>query len=292
MSSQGSDAVWEGLTGRGAPHAMLAASWEGANDRPGRARWLVALGGLMAGLVAFGVGEAMYKVIPVERVPQDVMMTNHKAMLPSLETENAAMAKNAALAFGVLGICLAGSLGMAGGLARWSMTAATKAGLLGAVLGLVLGGGLSLSLLPFSLQAQFDYSDHDLLISLVMHGLIWGLLGASAGLAFAIGLGKRHLLGRALTAGSIGAVLGAVFLELIGAAFFASAATVKPISETWPTRLLARLLVTIGTAAALMLLSFGPRSIGGVPGPEPETMQPAEAEAPLPAERVGNHFPD
>jgi hypothetical protein len=86
------------------------------------------------------------------------------------------------------------------------------------------------------------------------HGLIWGLLGALAGMAFAIGLGDRRLLGRALTAGFLGAVLGTVVMELIGAAFFASAATVNPISETLPTRLMARLLVTIGTAAGLILL--------------------------------------
>jgi len=220
----------------------------------------VALAGLLAGLIAFGVGEAIYKVIPVELVLQDVMMTNQKAMLPSVKTENAAMAKNAALAFGVLGVSLGGLLGIAGGLARRSIATAVAAGLLGTVLGLSLGAGLSLGLLPSSLQAQFDYFDQDLLISLAMHALIYGLLGASAGLAFAVGLGERRLLGRALTAGLMGAVLGAVSFELIGAALFASAATVKPISETWPTRLLAQLLVTMGTATALVLLPFKPVS--------------------------------
>jgi hypothetical protein len=39
--------------------------------------------------------------------------------------------------------------------------------------------------------------------SLAMHGLIWGLPGASAGLAFAFGLEKRRPSGLALTAGLI-----------------------------------------------------------------------------------------
>lgn len=139
------------------------------------------------------------------------------------------------------------------------MVAAAAAGLVGAVTSSALAGLLCLVLLPPSLQAQFDYSDYDLIIALVVHGLIWGVVGASSGAAFAIGLGDRRLLGRALTAGFLGAVLGAIVMELCGAAFFASAATVKPISDTWPTRFLARLLVTIGTAAGLILF-FKPAS--------------------------------
>jgi len=61
--------------------------------------------------------------------------------------------------------------------------------------------------------------------------LIWGLLGASAGLAFAVGLGERRRLGRALIAGLVGAVLGAVAFEFIGAVFFTLAETEEPISK-------------------------------------------------------------
>jgi hypothetical protein len=278
MGSHGSDAAPEIRPAREAPRVDLSAVRQGAKDGFVQTRWLVPLAGLLAGLIAFGVGEAIYKVIPVELVLQDVMMTNQKVMLPSLKTENAAMAKNAALAFAVLGVCLGGLLGMAGGLARRSMVAAVTAGLLGATLGLVLGAGLSLLVLPFSLQAQFDYFDQDLLIALVTHALICGLLGASAGLAFAVGLGERRLLGQALTAGLMGAVLGAGCFELIGAAFFASAATVKPISETWPTRLLAQLLMTIGTATSLGLLPLEPRKINVVP--ESDTARQAVAGEP------------
>jgi hypothetical protein len=80
------------------------------------------------------------------------------------------------------------------------------------------------------------------------------LLGALAGLAFAVGLGERPLWVRALTAGFIGALVGAVAFELIGAVAFPGAKTDDPISRTWATRLMARLLVTAATAAALTLV--------------------------------------
>jgi hypothetical protein len=145
-------------------------------------------------------------------------------------------------------------------------------GLLGAVLGLALGGGVSLALLPWFLDWRLDYSDYDLIISLVMHGLIWGLAGAAAGLAFAIGLREIRLCGRTLTAGWMGAVLGAVAFELIGAMFFATAGTDEPISLTWATRLMARLLVTVGAAVAIIVLLPAPRPADAQTVPQAKTI--------------------
>ena len=236
------------------PPPELTSTLENGQSWLGPARRLAALAGLLAGLLAFAVGEATYKLVPAERVKQNVLMTNQQVVEPTQETLNAAAVKNGAIAFAVLGLCLAGFLGLAGGLARRSPPAALKGGLLGAVVGTALGAGLSLVLLPLSLQAQADYPDYDIIISLAIRGLIWGLLGAAAGLAFTIGLGQRRLLGRTLTAGFMGAAVGAIAFELIGAAFFASAKTVGPVSETLPTRLLACLLVTLGATITLALL--------------------------------------
>jgi hypothetical protein len=211
--------------------------------------WLVMLGGLLSGLLAFGLGELLHKRIPTERVPRDLMGT--KIMVPSPETVKVSATMNAALAFGALGLCLAGSLGIIGGLVRRSASSPVKGGLVGAVLGLALGAGASVGLIPLAMEAQLDYPDYDLILSLATHAAIWGLTGASAGVAFAIGLGERRLIGGALMAGLVGAVVGAVVFELIGGAFFGLAETGKPISATWPTRFLARLLVTLGTAGAV-----------------------------------------
>ena len=131
------------------------------------------------------------------------------------------------------------------------------AGLLGSILG--LAAGASFAELPFFLKTQPSHPEYDLLISMIMHTSIWGLTGAAAGLAFAVGLGERRLLGRALAAGFVGAVFGAIAFELIGAGLFPFASTGQPISTTWQTRLMARLMVTVATAAVIILLLPGSR---------------------------------
>jgi len=98
------------------------------------------------------------------------------------------------------------------------------------------------------------YPEYDLILSMIMHGSIWGLTGATAGLAFAVGLGEQKLYGRTLAAGFAGAVLGAIVFDLIGVVLFPLGSTGQPISTTWPTRLMARLLVTLATAAVVILL--------------------------------------
>jgi hypothetical protein len=248
-------AVHESDTTSGSPaeesplQGRIPATGQGTQSRGRPIGRLAIFGGLLSGLLAFGVGELLYKLIPPERVPRDLM--GSKIMVPSLETVNVAATKNAALAFGALGLCLAGTLGIVGGLAQRQPSSSARGGLVGLVMGLAVGAGTSLAVIPLSLEAQLDYPDYDLILSLAMHALIWGLLGASAGLALAAGIGERRLIAEASIAGFVGAVLAAVVFELIGAACFGLAETGKPISATWPTRLLARLLVTVGTTLAL-----------------------------------------
>jgi hypothetical protein len=222
-----------------------------SEERLGRTRGLLAAGGLVAGVLAFGAGEAVYDLIPAGIVTQYALGLTKVS--PSVATETVAAARNGALAFGVLGLFLGGCLGLAGGLARRS-SFAVAAGGLGSVLGFAAGVGASLALLPFCIVSRIRYPDNDLVISFLMHGAIWGLLGAVAGLAFAVGLGERPLWVRALTAGFAGALVGAVAFDLIGVIAFPGAKTDDPISRTWVTRLMARLLVTVATAAAVSLV--------------------------------------
>ncbi len=253
MSSFGSDSEPSSLAAdSGLPSDLGTTRVEG---KP-RIRWvrtLTMLGGILAGLASFGVGEAIYHIIPAKLVLQ----TGHfgmKVMGATQQTQMTADAENASLAFGALGLYLGGFLGIAGGLARRSTIAAITGGLLGVLLGAALGAGVSRAVLPAFLKVLDDYQVNDLLIPVLTHALIWGLVGASAGLAFAVGLGERRLVGQAVFAGVAGAVLGSIAFDMIGATFFTSAWTAQPISHTWPTRLMARLLVTIGTAVALALL--------------------------------------
>ena len=208
MIANGPDTTPESSDGRATLGAGRVAT---PMESPGwlkRARWLAALAGVLAGLISFGVGEAIYKLIPAQlmRVPA----SGGFVIAPTAATQAVADTRNAALAFGVLGSSLGGCLGIAGGLARRSGFGSIAAGLFGAMLGAALPAGISMaSIIPFA-NAQIHYSEYDLFISMAMHGLIWGLAGAAAGLAFAFGLGRPRLCVGAATAGLVGAVIGAV----------------------------------------------------------------------------------
>ena len=230
----------------------------------GRVRWLAALGGLVAGLVAFGTGEATSQLIPPETVHLNVM--GSRSTILSRSTPRV-VTRSGALASGILGACLGGCLGMAGGLARRSASAAMIWGSVGSVLGLTLGAGLSFALFPSFCWARDNYQLHELIASIALHGLIWVPLGAAAGLALALGLGKRQLCGRALAAGLTGALLGAVAYDLIGALLFPLARTADPLAETSLNRLISRLLVSLATAFLVSLSLSEPRS--GRPAPDP-----------------------
>jgi len=234
----------------------------------GRVRWFAALGGLVAGLAACGIGEATSELIPPETV--QVRVQGGTATRLSRSTPRV-VTRSGALAFGILGACLGGCLGMAGGLARQSSSAAMIWGLFGAVLGMTLGAGLSFAVFPLFFWLQLHHPLDEMIASITLHGLSWAPLGAAAGLALALGLGERQFGGRTLVAGFMGALLGAVAFDLIGAFLFPLARTADPVAETWSMRLIARLLVSVATVFLVLLNLSEPRS--GLPVPDPQLRQ-------------------
>ncbi len=247
----------------GALHAAVSVP-----ARLGRMRWFVAIGGLAAGLAAFGIGEATSELIPPDTVHMRVqggISTTLSRSTPRVVT------LNGALASGILGACLGGCLGIAGGLARRSARAAMIWGSVGAVLGLTLGAGLSFAVYPLYFWAGARYSLDEMIGSIALHGLILAPLGAAAGLALALGFGERRFAGRSLAAGLMGALLGAVAFDLIGALLFPMVRTADPVAETWSVRLTARLLVSLATAFLVILNLCEPRS--GRPAHDPRLHQ-------------------
>jgi hypothetical protein len=171
---------------------------------------------------------------------------------PTVETVIVADTRNSALSFALLGGCMGLVLGLAGGLARLSGRAALAAGLIGLLGGAVLGAVLPLALVGPYIRMQHLRNSDDLLYPLGMHCLMWGTLGAIGGLAFGIGLGRGHR-SRSLLFALAGACVGTAIYEVIGAAIDPLALTSDPISKTWKTRLLARLLVAIAAGATICL---------------------------------------
>lgn len=224
----------------------------------GRARWLLVLSGILAGAVAFGIGEKTHNLIPVESHPTDLQGST--VMQSDWKDRNAAATKNGAITYAVLGLCLGAGLGIAGGIARRSAPRAAVGGVLGAILSAGLGSALAWLTLPWFLEAQLDHDDLEMLVSLGMHALHWGILGACAGLTFMVALGEYRQSAAAMVSGLIGAVLGTLAYDLIGGGLLPMAGTDHPIAETWPARLLACMLVSLGTALAVATVGLPDRA--------------------------------
>ena len=210
-------------------------------------RWALAAG-ILAGLLAFAVGEATYDLIPAEngKIPtmNDIVRRHGRNHGGRSNAERCPDLQRAGHLSGRL----------PGDRRRPCETFAGRGNACGRTGSHDRRGrsaGLSLALIPLFLKIQTAHLDYELIIAALMHGTIWGPIGAAAGLAFAVGLGERRSVGRMLATGLAGAVLGTIAYDLIAAFVFPLANTAEPISTTWPSRLLAQMLVAVATAAAL-----------------------------------------
>jgi hypothetical protein len=203
--------------------------------------WAIALAaGLLAGLVAWGIGEAT--LVP------EAGYENKKENV-HLQPEVAGI-RNATVSFGVLGAALGLGLGLAGGLIGRSVVRAIMAGVAGLVVGGGTGAGLALVLTPLYYRQA---AASDITYALIVHAGAWVGAAAAAGLAFAIGVGKWRDLPRTVLAAASAAFIATVIFEFGGGILFPDALTDRPVSHTWVTRLVARLIVAVLVAAGVVL---------------------------------------
>lgn len=236
-----------------APPAEPAAPTTGA-ARPAtraRVRSFALAAGVVAGLASWAAGEKTVHYFR-PRVTHATLMGSY-VEVPIKGEHEAAVLKNARLAFGILGASVGLALGLAGGLAHGSVRAAVVAGLAGLVAGGSAGFATSEVVLPIFLR-RWDQDHENLFLPLLMHGGVWSAVGAAGGLALGLGLGGLGRAARGLLGGLVGGALGAVAFEVIGGFAFPLDRTVDPVSATWVTRLLARLCVGVLTAACAALL--------------------------------------
>ncbi len=184
--------------------------------------------------------------------------------------------KNAALAFAVQGACLGLALGLAGGLAQGSARAGAAAGLAGTILGGALALGASVAMQPvYYRNLQLDQIDQGLGVPMLVHGGIWGAAGLAAGFAFGLGLGGgRSSIARTAAGGLLGALLAAFLFEATGAMAFPKAATTRPLSLTPESRLMAKLMASMLSAAGIVSLVAG---WSASPSSRPELVPPDPA---------------
>jgi hypothetical protein len=225
---------------------------------PGRT-WGITLGaGLLAGVVSWLAGEATLTTFK-PKVELVRLYGGATAMLPTVQTEAVADTRNAIMAFALLGATLGLALGIAGGLCGRERGRGATAGLVGLVVGGCSGLLASFVLVPiFHRKLAENFSSVDLTTPMLVHAGIWAAVGAAGGLAYAMGSGlSKDRTARAVIGGLVGGALGGAAYDLIGVMAFPLDDTHRPLSLTWPTRLLARLMVTTLAAAGAAALASG-----------------------------------
>jgi hypothetical protein len=152
-------------------------------------------------------------------------------------------ARNAAVAYGLLGGILSLSLAATAGclLPRFSLTRIVTAGLAGIALGGFLGAVTSYALTPLYFHRL---GTADIALSLLIHLAIWSAIGAGAGVAFGMGCGTRKALAGSLIGGISGGALAALLFDVCGA-FLPLAHTERPLAEPADTRLAAAALLSV-----------------------------------------------
>jgi hypothetical protein len=201
--------------------------------------------GLVAGAVSWGAGELAYGAFqpPLSKVTTGTIVL----IMATRPDSNAADAKNATLAFAILGSVLGLFLGVAGGLVRRNLLRGVWAGAVGLVLGGLAGAFASLPLLGLYYR-QLVPNPNDLMRPLLTHGGIWCAVGATGGLAFGLGSGNWRRLLNAISGAILGAALATALYEGIGIAAFPASSTTEPLPPSWDVRLLARVLVSVFAA--------------------------------------------
>ena len=165
--------------------------------------------------------------------------------------ETTTEARNAALAFVILGSAAGACFGLAGGLVRRSVGRGLVAGVVGLVAGVAGSAAMAAAVLSPYNSYRYQHPDEasrDLLLPLLVHGSIWSVAGLAGGLAFALGAGgNRRLIAKVAVAGVVGVLVGTLIFELCGNLVFEEFDSGKLVATTWTGRLVARFAVTLAT---------------------------------------------
>ena len=221
-------------------------------------RWMTitVAAGLAAGVASWAVGEASYGAFKTPLSP--VQVGPIVMMQETLPFTKISDAKNATLAFAVMGGVLGLFLGAAGGVVRRAPSRSAFAGLAGLVL-----GGLSGTLSSWPLLALY-YRQHvpdpnDLLFPLMVLGGIWSITGAAGGLAFGLGSGRPRHLFNAASGAFLGVLLATILYGVIGVIIFPDSNPTDPLAKSGALRFLARVLVSVSGAMGAAVGSWDPR---------------------------------
>lgn len=233
------------------------------NTSAGRLWASALLGGLIAAGLSWGAGETSVNAFRAKEVGDPLKETID---LPGI---NRVIVQNASLAHGLQGALLGLTLGIAGGLARRPPRVSVVPSLVGLATGGVLGAATSYGVFT-AFHTLTDANSSELIPSLLAHGGLAALVGASGGLAFGLASEGWGRAGRCAIGGMAGAVLGAVLFEVVGAVVFPVAKTGDPIAAEGSARLLWHALVNLLAALGAAAVAEAPAKVTkSTPTPAP-----------------------
>ncbi len=220
---------------------------------------MVLLAAVVAGLVAFGIGEFTYKAW----LPPKTILAGFQPMEGyTFKDLSTADTKNAVLTYMVTGAVFGLVLGACGGLCRRS----GKHAIIGAGTGLVVGGLIGrfatvAVMYAYFRQRELSESDQafEVFMPFLVHGTIGAVLGLIAAASFVVGMGIRLRLGvPVVVSGLVGGVIGAIIAEVIGVVAFPLSSTDRPIPEFWAPRLISFMAISL-VSVILAALATRPR---------------------------------
>lgn len=197
---------------------------------------------LAAALLAWLIGETGPVWAKPREVPQLVL--GRPITATTTQSEQAAVVVNAVRQYALTGVLLGLALGATGGLSRRAA--------IGAAVGALVAGSAaaiaSWAAVPLFYRHRYAFAD-EIIPSFLVHGTIWALVGAAAGLGLAIVRGGTGLKAiQAVIGAALGALVGTAAYEIVSAVLFSSADGGEPVPGSSATRLVSRLLVALGLA--------------------------------------------
>ena len=216
---------------------------------------LVALALLCAG-AGWGLGELTHNLFPWDSAyvfnryrdeidKQPSKLRNGYMNSKVLSLRKVADSKNAAIVYGALGGFLSLALGLLGTYLRAQPRHAKITATAGFLLGIAAGAIPSFALVPY----YFDNFNPRSTIALpfLVHFGLWAGIGAAAGMALSIGMGRWRDLGRGFIGGMGGVFAGTLLYHLINPALYPLDPDL-PVPMREISRLVAALCVSLGAA--------------------------------------------